>query len=159
MLLNNKILTAIACGTIGATMLTPMPSQAISMAPSMQSITDPMDSQDWNLKIEKVLPIYKLPLASVQYGDASWYGPGFYGNSTANGEVYRPGTMTAAHKHLPFGTRVRVTNLNNGRSAVLRINDRGPYSGGRIIDLSETAAGILGVKHSGVAPVKVQVLD
>jgi rare lipoprotein A len=159
MLLNNKILTSIACGTIGATIMTPMPSQAISMAPSFQSITAPLSSQDWDLKIEKVLPNYKTPVASIYYGDASWYGPGFYGNRTANGEVYRSGSMTAAHKYLPFGTRVRVTNLNNGRSAVLRINDRGPYIGGRIIDLSETAAGVLGVRSSGVAPVKVQVVN
>ena len=159
MLLNNKILTAIACGTIGATIMTPMPSQAILMAPSIESLTTPMRSQEWDLKIEKVLPNYRAPVASSQYGDASWYGPGFYGNRTANGEVYRPGTMTAAHKYLPFGTRVRVTNLNNGRSTILRINDRGPYVGGRIIDLSETAAGVLGVRSSGVAPVKVQVVN
>lgn len=159
MLFNNKILTSIACGTIGATLMTPMPTQAILMAPSVQSINAPMSSQDWDRKFEKVLPNYKAPVARTYYGDASWYGPGFYGNRTANGEVYRPGTMTAAHKHLPFGTRVRVTNLNNGRSAVLRINDRGPFVGGRIIDLSETAASELGLRSAGVGPVKVQVLN
>lgn len=94
-----------------------------------------------------------------QFGQASWYGPGFYGNRTANGEIFRPGTMTAAHRYLPFGTRVRVTNVNNGRSVVVRINDRGPYHGGRIIDLAEEAATQLGLKSSGVADVRLQVLN
>ncbi|QGT54601.1 septum-associated rare lipoprotein A [Synechococcus phage B3] len=159
MLFNNKILTSIVCGTIGATALSPIPTQAISVTSSIESMTAPAKSQDWYLKLEKVLPNYKAPTASAQYGNASWYGPGFYGNRTANGEVYRPGSMTAAHKYLPFGTRVLVTNLNNGRSAVLRINDRGPFYGGRIIDLSETAAGVLGLKSPGVGPVKVKVLN
>lgn len=92
-------------------------------------------------------------------GEASWYGPGFYGNRTANGEVFRPGTLTAAHRTLPFGTKVRVTNLNNGRVAVVRINDRGPFHGGRIIDLAHGAAQQLGVTSSGVAQVKLEVID
>ncbi len=66
--------------------------------------------------------------------------------------------MTAAHRSLPFGTRVRVTNLRNGNSVIVRINDRGPYTGGRIIDLSAGAARVIGVKHSGVAPVSLQIL-
>jgi len=98
-------------------------------------------------------------LASASVGQASWYGPGFYGNRTANGEVFRPGTMTAAHRSLPFGTMVRVTNLTNGRSAVVRINDRGPFHGGRIIDLAQGAAQQLGVTSSGVAQVKLEVLN
>ncbi|WP_369795464.1 septal ring lytic transglycosylase RlpA family protein [Synechococcus sp. GFB01] len=92
-------------------------------------------------------------------GKASWYGPGFYGNRTANGEVFRPGTMTAAHRTLPFGTRVRVTNLNNGRTAVVRINDRGPFHGSRVIDLAHGAATQLGVVSSGLARVKLEVLQ
>jgi rare lipoprotein A len=91
-------------------------------------------------------------------GQASWYGPGFFGNRTANGEVFRPGTMTAAHRTLPFGTRVRVTNLNNGRVAVVRINDRGPFHGNRVIDLGHGAAKELGVISSGLARVKLEVL-
>lgn len=90
---------------------------------------------------------------------ASWYGPGFYGNRTANGEIFNAGAMTAAHRSLPFGTRVRVTNLNNGRSVVVRINDRGPFVGGRVIDLSEGAASRIGLTSSGVAPVSLQVLN
>jgi rare lipoprotein A len=103
-------------------------------------------------------PATNLRLASVSQGTASWYGPGFYGNRTANGEVFRPGTLTAAHRSLPFGTRVRVTNLNNGRSTVVRINDRGPFHGGRVIDLAQGAAQQLGVTSSGVAPVRLEVL-
>jgi rare lipoprotein A len=103
-------------------------------------------------------PKSPLQLAFSATGQASWYGPGFYGNRTASGELFRPGTMTAAHRSLPFGTRVLVTNLNNGRSAVVRINDRGPFHGGRIIDLAHGAASELGVTSSGVASVKLEVL-
>ncbi len=95
----------------------------------------------------------------VSSGQASWYGPGFYGNRTASGEVFRPDTLTAAHRSLPFGTRVKVTNLWNGRSTVVRINDRGPFHGGRIIDLAHGAAQELGVTASGVADVKLEVLQ
>jgi len=91
-------------------------------------------------------------------GWASWYGPGFHGNLTANGERYNQYEMTAAHRSLPFGTEVRVTNMNNGRSVVVRINDRGPFIGGRIIDLSAGAAEVIGMISSGVAPVQVEIL-
>lgn len=93
-----------------------------------------------------------------EQGMASWYGPGFEGNRTANGEIFNSQDITAAHLELPFGTHVRVTNLNNGRSLVVRINDRGPYVGNRIIDLSAGAARELGMIHSGTAPVVVEVL-
>ena len=109
-----------------------------------------------------VLPEPKLKLipdvVRVITGEASWYGPGFYGNHTANGEIYRPGTMTAAHRNLPFGTKVRVTNLRNGRSAVIRINDRGPFVDHRVIDLGHGAASELGLISSGIAQVKLEVL-
>ncbi len=102
----------------------------------------------------KVVP----DVAKVITGEASWYGPGFYGNRTANGEIYRPGTMTAAHRTLPFGTKVRVTNLWNGRSAVIRINDRGPFVAHRGIDLGHGAASTLGLTGSGIAEVRLEVL-
>ena len=109
-----------------------------------------------------VLPLPKVrPVPSVvrvMTGEASWYGPGFYGNRTASGEIYRPGTMTAAHRTLPFGTKVRVTNLWNGRSAVIRINDRGPFIDHRVIDLGHGAASELGLTASGIAQVKLEVL-
>jgi rare lipoprotein A len=92
-------------------------------------------------------------------GEASWYGPGFFGNRTASGEVLRPGTMTAAHRSLPFGTKVKVTNLWNGRTAVVRINDRGPFHGRRIIDLAHGAAQSLGLTASGVAQVRLEVIQ
>lgn len=87
---------------------------------------------------------------------ASWYGPGFHGNRTANGEVYDQWGMTAAHKTLPFGTRLRVTNVANGRTVEVRINDRGPFIPGRDLDLSRGAANELG--FSGVATVLVERL-
>lgn len=93
-----------------------------------------------------------------QRGQASWYGPGFHGRRTANGERFNQNAMTAAHRTLPFGTQVRVTNLNNGRSAIVRINDRGPFIGGRVIDLSRGAASAIGMLGSGVAPVQVEVV-
>lgn len=91
-------------------------------------------------------------------GMASWYGGRFHGRKTANGERYNMNAMTAAHKTLPFGTRVLVTNTRNGRSVQVRINDRGPFVRGRIIDLSRAAASQIGVTSSGVAPVRVSVL-
>jgi rare lipoprotein A (peptidoglycan hydrolase) len=156
MLLKNTILTLIACGTMGATLITPLESQAISVSSYQGHIGG---SDTWMDNYQKKFPTYKAPIASVYNGEASWYGPGFYGNRTASGSVYRPGTMTAAHRYLPFGTRVLVTNKNNGRSAVVTINDRGPYVGGRIIDLGEGAASALGVTSTGVAPVRLEVLN
>lgn len=91
-------------------------------------------------------------------GMASWYGPGFHGRRTANGERFNQNALTAAHRSLPFGTKVRVTNTRTGRSVVVRITDRGPFTGGRVIDLSAAAARIVGVMQSGVAPVTLEVL-
>ncbi len=95
---------------------------------------------------------------NVQKGLASWYGPNFHGKLTSNREIYNMHALTAAHKTLPFGVYVRVTNLNNGKSVVVRINDRGPFIKGRIIDLSYAGAKKLGLDISGVAPVKIKVL-
>jgi rare lipoprotein A len=89
-------------------------------------------------------------------GIASWYGPDFHGKKTANGEKYDMHGMTAAHKLLPFGTRVLVTNRENGKSAVVRINDRGPFVGTRVIDLTRTAAERIGMLAKGTAPVVLQ---
>ncbi|MFB8787752.1 MAG: septal ring lytic transglycosylase RlpA family protein [Potamolinea sp.] len=94
----------------------------------------------------------------ISSGLASWYGPGFHGNRSASGEIYNQNAMTAAHRSLPFGTYVQVTNMDNGRSVVVRINDRGPFVGGRVIDLSAAAARVLGVTNTGVAPVRLDVL-
>jgi rare lipoprotein A len=99
-------------------------------------------------------------LIAQSVGQASFYGnqPGEGGPLTANGERYNPGGYTAAHRTLPFGTRVRVTSPNTGRSVVVRINDRGPFIGGRIIDLSVGAARAIGLTSSGVGTVRMEVL-
>ncbi|NIA12493.1 MAG: septal ring lytic transglycosylase RlpA family protein [Nitrospiraceae bacterium] len=94
----------------------------------------------------------------VHKGIASWYGPGFHGRRTASGEVFDQNAMTAAHRELPFGTRVRVKNLRNGRSVIVRINDRGPFVRGRIIDLSKEAARRLDMVADGIVPVRVEVI-
>jgi rare lipoprotein A len=95
---------------------------------------------------------------AVSRGTASWYGPKFNGRRTANGERYDMRSMTAAHRNLPFGTLVQVTNLENGRQAVVRINDRGPYGRRRVIDLSYAAARQLGMIGAGTARVEMAVL-
>lgn len=94
-----------------------------------------------------------------QSGVASWYGPKFHGRQTANGERFNQNDLTAAHRTLAFGTKVKVTNLDNGRSVVVRINDRGPYAKNRIIDLSREAAKRVGMINSGTAKVRLQVLS
>lgn len=92
----------------------------------------------------------------VEEGIASWYGPGFHGKTTANGEAYNQYAMTAAHKILPLGTQVRVTNLATGRSIQVRINDRGPFVDDRVIDLSKAAATRLAIIGKGTARVRIQ---
>lgn len=99
-----------------------------------------------------------FPRGNVQSGIASWYGSDFHGKRTSNKEIYNMYDMTAAHKTLPFGTRCMVTNLNNGRSAVVRINDRGPFVGDRIIDLSYAAACLIDMVGPGTAPVRVDLM-
>lgn len=92
-------------------------------------------------------------LAFAQCGGASWYGPGFHGNRSASGEVFNENAMTAAHRNLPFGTQVRVVDQRTGKAVVVRINDRGPFHGSRIIDLSKEAANQLGFRNRGVTSV------
>ncbi|NPV44196.1 MAG: septal ring lytic transglycosylase RlpA family protein [Firmicutes bacterium] len=89
---------------------------------------------------------------------ASWYGPGFHGKRTASGEVYNQYELTAAHRTLPFGTRVRVTNTINNKSTVVRINDRGPYIPGRGLDISYGAAKEIGLLEAGITRVKIEIL-
>ncbi|PIE82416.1 MAG: hypothetical protein CSA10_00685 [Cardiobacteriales bacterium] len=95
----------------------------------------------------------------TQEGKASWYGPGFHGRKTASGEIFDMNAFTAAHKELPMGTRIEVTNLNNGKSIVVRVNDRGPFHGNRVLDLSRAAAKELGVIKSGTAKVSIRALQ
>ncbi len=97
-------------------------------------------------------------MIEVVQGAASWYGPGFYGRTTANGERFSKGTLTAAHRTLPFGTKVRVTNLSNGRSVVVRINDRGPFKHHRVIYLAHGTASQLQMMQAGEVPVRLEIL-
>lgn len=102
-------------------------------------------------------PAKKYP-PGVQEGMASWYGGKHHGGPTASGERFNKNAMTAAHRHLKMNTRVRVTNKRNGRTVEVRINDRGPYGRGRIIDVSEAAAKKLDMIDDGVVPVRIEVL-
>jgi rare lipoprotein A len=105
--------------------------------------------------------VWYYPAEDYKYeetGIASWYGPDFHGKYTANGEVFDQNEVTAAHRTLPMPCFVRVTNLENGRSLVVRINDRGPFSHSRIIDLSRRSAQLLGIENQGTAKVKVEIM-
>lgn len=109
----------------------------------------------------QVAGIWYYPAENYSYdetGIASWYGAEFHGRATANGEPYDMNALTAAHKTLPMPSFVRVTNLENGRSLVVRVNDRGPFVNGRIIDLSRRSAQLLGMQDKGTAKVRVQIL-
>lgn len=94
-----------------------------------------------------------------EVGTASWYGPGFHGNKTSNGEVYNQKGYTAAHKNLPLPSFVKVSNLENGKTVIVRVNDRGPFHGSRIIDLSEGAAKAIDMTKKGTAKVKLELID
>ena len=96
---------------------------------------------------------------AIQRGAASWYGPGFHGRKTASGERFNAQAMTAAHRSLPFGTRLKVVNESNGRSVVVRVNDRGPFTHRRIIDLAKGPAQELGLTSAGTAYVSLHRLD
>jgi len=104
---------------------------------------------------------YPIPSAKgyVERGIASWYGDDFHGKPTSSGEIYNMHAMTAAHKILPLGTHVKVTNLMNGKSVIVRINDRGPFIAGRVIDLAYTPARALGIVEPGTAPVVVEAVQ
>ena len=98
------------------------------------------------------------PASDTFSGQASWYGAQHQGKKTASGERFNQHALTAAHRTLAFGTRVKVTNTRNNKSVTVRVNDRGPYIKGRIIDLSRAAANKIDMLNSGVAPVRLQVL-
>lgn len=98
----------------------------------------------------------KVKPVLFQTGTASWYGPRFYGRKTASGEVFTKHALTAAHRTLPFGTKIRVTNERTGKSVVVKVNDRGPFSGNRVLDLSHAAADAIGMIESGLCKVKIE---
>jgi rare lipoprotein A len=104
------------------------------------------------------VPAGRALLGWEQTGEASWYGEPYHGRRTSSGERYDMHRLTAAHPSLPFGTRVRVTNLDNGQAVEVRINDRGPFKRGRIVDVSYAAAQRLGSVGAGVIPVRLRVV-
>ena len=111
------------------------------------------------LPVKKPSTTFSEPMWTIgQLGTASWYGDPFHGRVTANGEIYNMYELTAAHRALPFGTRIKVTNLRNNRSVVLRVNDRGPYISGRFLDVSYGAASQLNFVGSGLANVRVELV-
>lgn len=135
-----------------------------ALAAGCASVDDNSVSVPPNAGIYKVGKPYQIdgtwyyPKEQPDYdetGIASWYGPTFYGKPTANGEIFTSQSLTAAHRTLPLPVNVRVTNLDNGKSIVVRVNDRGPYAKGRIIDLSERAAKLLDFYGQGTARVRV----
>jgi rare lipoprotein A len=109
--------------------------------------------------LTKSAPTAKNQGKKAQVGQASWYGKAFHGRPTASGEDYDMFQLTAAHRSLPLGTYVKVTNLRNGKWAVLKVNDRGPYVGNRILDVSYGAAQVLNFRGRGVEKVKVEVVE
>ena len=145
-------LVAAGCGT------TPRPAPP----PDNHAVTVPRNAGIYKVgNPYQIDNVWYYPHEQPDYdetGIASWYGPTFYGKSTANGEAYDGNALTAAHRTLPMPVNVRVTNLDNGKSIVVRVNDRGPYARGRIIDLSRHAAELLDVVQTGTAKVRVTYL-
>ena len=105
------------------------------------------------------VPKENQPTSQAVQGQASWYGPGHYGNKTASGEILKKGTMTAAHSSLPMGTKVKVTRLDNNKSVTVVINDRKPFKPGTVIDLAHGSATALDVDDDGKTAVEIEVLD
>ena len=127
-------------------------------------VANEYDSSESPVLNEELVPVPETisgGTSSIEYKDlgtmkASWYGPRFHGRTTANGEIYDQTAYTAAHKSLPFGTLLRITNPRNNKTLIVRINDRGPYIPGRQLDLSKAAAEELGIVHSGVKKLKIE---
>ena len=109
--------------------------------------------------VSRTAPVSATPSPKAHVGQASWYGQAHHGKKTASGEIYDMHALTAAHRTLPLGTKLRVTNLENGRAVVVRVNDRGPYVDGRVLDLSRAAARQLGELGDGLFNVRLEVLD
>lgn len=134
----------------------------VHTAKTVRSKNAPAPVGDYKVgKPYKVRDQWYYPTENFEYaetGIASWYGPKFHGKPTANGEIFDQNMITAAHPTLPLPSAVRVTNLDNGRTILLRINDRGPFARGRIIDLSRRAAQLLGFEKKGTAKVRVEIL-
>jgi rare lipoprotein A len=142
---------AVACPCL------PVPSRSLS-PDQIARLTDGQGSTDRPARFQPQASGQGPKGEVVQVGEASWYGPGFHGRPTASGEIYNQWAMTAAHQKLPLGSVVRVTNLHDGKSAVLRITDRGPYYGDRVLDVSRKAAAKLGFVRDGITQVQIEVI-
>ena len=138
------------------------PKYGVSSSPRVVALGDPVPKGGGTYRVGKPYTVagrVYVPEEDVNYreeGMASWYGDDFHGRLTANGEVFDMGSLTAAHPTLPMPCYARVTNLSNGKSLVVRVNDRGPYHGNRLIDVSNKAAELLEFKGNGVARVRVE---
>src|SRR5882757_48042 len=138
------------------------PKYGVSSSPRVVALGDPVPKGGGTYRVGKPYTVagrVYVPEEDVNYreeGMASWYGDDFHGRLTANGEVFDMGSLTAAHPTLPMPCYARVTNLSNGKSLVVRVNDRGPYHGNRLIDVSNRAAELLDFKGNGVARVRVE---
>lgn len=140
----------------------PQPPRDLAAIPDAVPRAEPLSRYGNPEKYEVFGKTYRVQRSArghVERGLASWYGPGFHAERTSSGEPYDMYAMTAAHKTLPIPVYVRVTNLKNNRSVVVRVNDRGPFVGGRIIDLSYTAAWKLDMLRDGTAPVEIRVIE
>jgi rare lipoprotein A len=131
---------------------------AESRAPSRPAVGEGIYKVGTPYQINGVWYYPAVDYAYAETGIASWYGPGFHGNATANGEGYDQNGLTAAHRTLPMPSMVRVTNLENGRQLALKVNDRGPFAHNRIIDVSRRAAQLLGFEQQGTARVRVEIM-
>ncbi len=158
LLIGLAILASGCAGSKDPSSLSPSPSPSSTDRPASAAVPP---SKVKIGKPYKINGVWYHPKRDDEYdetGLASWYGPGFHNRRTANGEQYDMYAMTAAHKTLPMPTWVKVTNLDNGRTATLRVNDRGPFVAGRIIDVSKRAAQELGFLGQGIARVRVQII-
>ncbi len=144
------ILLLVACST-------PTPTYKVRVSDAPSQIEKQPTQRSYEVNGERYQPIASAA-GYTEKGIASWYGKKFHGRKTSNGETYDMYAMTAAHKILPMNVHLKVTNLDNGRSTVVRINDRGPFVRSRIIDLSYSAAKELGVVGPGTAPVRIEAL-
>jgi len=126
----------------------------LSLAPACSGTAKPSHSL-----VDRDYPPPAITIGGTEVGVSSWYGPGFHGNSTASGERYDQDAMTAAHRSLPLGTWIDVRNLTNDRTVRVRVNDRGPYKHGRVLDLSHAAAHALDMVHRGTAKVEIRLAD
>ena len=171
------VLMAAVISSQGCGIISDAPNRVVStrgVSPSESQTGNPSnDKPPTHTLPREIPPIAKIPSppeteqappatsqpTMMETGVASWYGPKFHGKLTASGEVFNQEKFTAAHRTLPWGSRVRVTNLANGKSVEVRINDRGPFGKGRIIDVSRAAARVLGIVGSGITTVRLEWLS